>query len=303
MNRWLLDHSQAIKDAWKRTADRLTQFMVLVCLLGILLAIPGWLAQIWLSMSSLVPEEAVQSEAIVFLNNELDVEVEARIELERVLSEMEEIERVIFVPKTIALKELSVQDGLGPIAELQANNPLPDALRLKFSIRVPKAIENNILTTLLADKRVLSLRYYPSTRVQYASLVEKLGLLGIGLSGLAVLGVLMAVFLVAAADVVDDQRRIELYTLLGASRRFIRRPYLYRATWLGILSGFIACLVITSLNELFSTAITSNLEALDSSLKYLPVDGRTFVGVAITALLASWIGAERAVSRRLNALN
>ena len=130
MNRWLLDHSQAIKDAWKRTADRLTQFMVLVCLLGILLAIPGWLAQIWLGMSSLVPEEAVQSEAIVFLNKELDVE--ARIELERVLSEMEEIEWVIFVPKTIALKELSVQDGLGPIAELQANNPLPDALRLKF---------------------------------------------------------------------------------------------------------------------------------------------------------------------------
>ena len=303
MNRWLLDHSQAIKDAWKRTADRLTQFMVLVCLLGILLAIPGWLAQIWLGMSSLVPEEAVQSEAIVFLNKELDVEVEARIELERVLSEMEEIERVIFVPKTIALKELSVQDGLGPIAELQANNPLPDALRLKFSIRAPKVIENNILTTLLADKRVLSLRYYPSTRVKYASLVEKLGLLGIGLSGLAVLGVLMAVFLVAAADVVDDQRRIELYTLLGASKRFIRRPYLYRATWLGILSGFIACLVITSLNELFSVAITSNLKALDSSLKYLPVDGRTFIGVAITALLASWIGAERAVSRRLNALN
>ena len=235
------------------------------------------------------------------MNNELDVE--ARIELERVLGEMEEIEQVIFVPKTIALRELSAQDGLGPIAELQANNPLPDALRLKFSIRALKVTENNILTTLLADKRVLSLRYYPSTRVQYASLVEKLGLLGIGLSGLAVLGVLMAVFLVAAADVVDDQRRIELYTLLGASKRFIRRPYLYRATWLGILSGFIACLVITSLNELFSNLFNSNLKALDSSLVYLPVDGRTLIGVAIVALSASWIGAERAVSQRLNAFD
>ena len=252
MNRWLLDHSQAVKDAWKRTSDRLTQFTVLVFLLGILLAIPGWLAQIWLSMSSLVPEEAVQSEAIVFLHKELDVE--ARIELERVLGEMEEIERITFVPKVIALQELSAQDGLGPIADLQDNNPLPDALRLKFSTRALKTTENNIIATLLADQRVLSLRYYPSTRVRYASLVEKLGLLGIGLSGLSVLGVLMAVFLVASADVVDDQRRIELYVLLGASKRFIRRPYLYRATWLGILSGFIACLVIASLNELFSNS-------------------------------------------------
>ena len=101
----------------------------------------------------------------------------------------------------------------------------------------------------------------PRLGIQYASLVEKLGLLGIGLSGLAVLGVLMAVFLVASADVVDDQRRIELYVLLGASKRFIRRPYLYRATWLGILSGFIACLVIASLNELFSTSFISNLKS------------------------------------------
>lgn len=252
-------------------------------------------------MASLVPEEAMQSEAVIFLNKELDVE--ARIELERVLSEMKEIERVIFVPKIIALKELSTQDGLGPIADLQANNPLPDALRLKFSIRALKVSENNVITTLLADKRVLSLRYYPSTRVQYASLVEKLGLLGIGLSALAILGVLMAVFLVAAADVVDDQRRIELYTLLGASKRFIRRPYLYRATWLGLLSGLIACLVITSLNELFSVEFASNLKALDPRLEYLPVDGRTLIGVALIAILASWVGAERAVSRRLNALH
>ena len=297
MNRWLLDHSQAIKDAWKRTSDRLTQFTILIFLLGILLAIPGWLAQIWLSMASLIPEEAVQSEAIVFLHKKLDVE--ARIELERVLGEMKEIERITFVPKSIALQELSAQDGLGPIADLQDNNPLPDALRLKFSTRALKVTENNIITTLLADKRVLSLRYYPSTRVQYASLVEKLGLLGIGLSGLAVLGVLMAVFLVASADVVDDQRRIELYVLLGASKRFIRRPYLYRATWLGILSGFIACLVIASLNELFFNSFISNLKALDPRLEYLPVDPRTLTGVATVAILASWVGAERAVSRRL----
>jgi len=299
--RWILDHLQAIKDAWRRTADRLTQFMVVVCLLGILLAIPGWLAQIWLSMASLVPEEVVQSEAIVFLNKELDVE--ARIDLERVLSEMKEIEQVIFVAKNVALKELSAQDGLGPIADLQANNPLPDALRLKFSIRALKKTENNIIANLLADKRVLSLRYFPSTRVQYSSLVEKLGLLGVALSGLAVLGVAMAVFLVAAADVVDDQRRIELYTLLGASKSFIRRPYLYRATWLGILSGFIACLVIISLNELLSADFVTNLKALDSRLEHLPVDARTLVGVATAAILASWVGAERAVNRRLSALH
>ena len=40
MSRWILDHIQAAHDAWKRTSDRLTQFVILVSLLGILLAIP-----------------------------------------------------------------------------------------------------------------------------------------------------------------------------------------------------------------------------------------------------------------------
>ena len=80
-------------------------------------------------------------------------------------------------------------------------------------------------------------------------------------SALTIIGVLMAVFLVAAADVVDDRRRIELYTLLGASRRFIRRPYLYRATILGVLAGLIACLVITLLNEVLFSILAIKFES------------------------------------------
>lgn len=159
MNRWILDHSQAMKDAWKRTSGRLTPFVVLVLLLGILLALPGWLAQIWLGMATLIPEEAVQSEAIVFLQKDLDVET--RIDLERTLTEMEEADQVVFVPKSAALDALSAEDGLAPIADLKSNNPLPDALRLTFTITAGEAKESQIVQMLESDDRVLSLRYYP----------------------------------------------------------------------------------------------------------------------------------------------
>lgn len=301
MNRWILDHSQAMKDVCKRTSDRITPFVVLVLLLGILLALPGWLAQIWLGMATLIPEEAVHSEAIVFLQK--DLEVETRIDLERILTEMEEADQVVFVPKSWALDALSAEDGLAPIADLKSNNPLPDALRVKFSITAGEAKESQILQMLGSDDRVLSLRYYPSSRIQYASLVEMLGFLGIGLSALTVIGVLMAVFLVSAADVVDDRRRIELYILLGASHRFIRRPYLYRATLLGVLAGLSACVVIIILNEVLSSLLSSNLKVLDQRLENISIDGRILVGVASIAVLASWIGAERAVSRQLKALH
>ncbi len=301
MNRWFLDHTQAMKDAWKRTADRSIQFFVLISLIGVLLAIPGWLAQIWLAMSSLVPQQAIQSEVIVFLNR--DLEPEERIDLERTLGEQTDIKQVLFVPKSEALYQLSKEDGLTSISDLETSNPLPDALRLKFSIRAEESSENITVKRLNRDDRVLSLRYYPSSLIQYASLVETLGILGIGLSVLTVIGVLMAVFLVAAADVVDDHRRIELYTLLGASHWFIRRPYLYRATFLGLLAGGIAGLVIVFLNDILSYTLEENLRVLDSRLDNIPLDIKIFIGLELVAVLASWIGAERAVSRRLKSLH
>lgn len=301
MNRWLLDHRQAFGDALKRTQDRMTQFVILIVLLGVLLAIPGWLAQIWVGMSALVPQSAIQSESLIFLEDPL--ELEARIDLERTLANRDDVESVSFVAKSVALSELSALDGLAPIAELVADNPLPDALRLRFKLESAAAGEAALMATLQDEARVMSLRYYPSTRVQYAALVQTLGWLGFGLSLLTVLGVLMTVFLVSAADVVDDRRRIELYTLLGASRRFILRPYLYRATLLGLLSGGLACLVIVALNGVLSTVLASNLESLDARLGTVPMDGRILLSVAVIAIVASWIGAERAVNRRLNALH
>jgi len=301
MNRWLLDHRQALGDAMKRTQDRMTQFVVLIVLLGVLLAIPGWLAQIWLGMSALVPQSAVQSESLVFLQDPL--ELEARIDLERTLTNRDDVESVIFVAKSVALTELSEADGLARIAELVADNPLPDALRVRFQLTSLAKDEADLMASLQADPRIMSLRYYPSTRVQYAALVKTLGWLGLGLSFLTISGVLMTVFLVSVADVVDDRRRIELYTLLGASRRFILRPYLYRATLLGLLAGALACLVILALNTVLFAVIVTNVESLDVRLETAPMDGRILLSVAVIAILASWIGAERAVNRRLNVLH
>ena len=299
--RWLLDHQSAFSEAMKRTRDRMTQFIVVICLLGVLLAIPGWLGQIWLGMASLVPSEAVQSEALVFLDRELDLE--ARIELERGLEDQSVIDAITFIPKSEALDALSASDGLSQMTVLRDDNPLPDALRVRFTLIGDEAGEADLIDALRSDQRVMSLRYYPSARVQYASLVETLGLLGLGLSSLTILGVLMAVFLVSAADVVDDRRRIELYTLLGASNGFIKRPYLYRATLLGLLSGLVACVVIFGLNTVLSSVLASNLEALDPELGSIPMDGRILMTVAVIAVVASWIGAERAVHRRLHALH
>ena len=301
MKRWALDHKNAVIDALKRTRDRLTQFIVLVGLLSVLLAIPGWLGQIWMGMAALVPESAVQSESLVFLESE--VELEARIELERTLAESAAVSEVIFIAKSEALAQLSAEDGLSSMEALIDNNPLPDALRLVFVPGREAAPEAAVMDRLSDDPRVLSARYYPSVQVQYASLVSTLATLGLVLSVLIVIGVVLTVFLVSAADVVDDRRRIELYILLGASHRFIKRPYIYRAISLGLLSGVVACLVVALLNAVMSRVLALNLESIDTRLDTIPMDGRLLLVMVCIAIGASWVGAESALTRRLRATN
>ena len=283
MNRWLIDNGQAVKDSLKRTVDRPTQFFVLIIFLGVLLAIPGWLTQIWLGMQSLVPDDAVHSETIVFLID--DIDIEARIDLERFLQEQEIVQSIRFVSKNDALAQISGADGLSGIGDLIDHNPLPDALRVRFDVRAGGQAEEEMVGALKLDSRVQSLKYFPSTRVQYAALVEALGIIGVAFAALTMSGVLLAVFLVSAADVVNDQRRIELYTLLGASRSFIKRPYIYRAILIGLSSGLLSCLVVFGVNELMSQALTENLQALNPELEELPMNSEIFLGLSAIAVL------------------
>lgn len=301
ISRWLLDNAQAIFDATKRTKDHLMQFAFLMMLLGVLLAIPGWLAQIWFGMQSVVPAEAIHSEILIFLDDQTDVE--SRIELEVKLENYEFIKSVTFVSKNDALINLSKEDGLSGIEELIDQNPLPDAFRVRFDTRAGAEAEQTFVDQLRLDDRVQSLKYYPSTRIRYSTLVDTLGFLGIAFSALTIIGVLMAVFLASAADVVDDRQRIELYTLLGASQRYIKRPYLYRASLMGFMSGTVACIVIIMANKFSSEIVVQNLQALNPEFEELPVDNRVIISIYITSVLASWIGAERAVCHRLKLLN
>ena len=69
---------------------------------------------------------------------------------------MPDIDQIIFVPRSAALEQLSAQDGLGPIADLKSNNPLPDAFRVKFSAEGVESRENQVVESLIFDQRTIA---------------------------------------------------------------------------------------------------------------------------------------------------
>ena len=301
MQRWFRDHRDAWYAAFQRDRHRTGQSAILVILLGVLLAIPGWLAHATLSMQQLTPSTTESSEVLVFLKESL--ELEDRMILERRLGAEPQVITVAFVPKAQALSELAAYDGLASIGELAEDNPLPDAYALTL---VPAAMvdaEQALVAQLSQEAGVLAVRYFPSIQARLADVLRVLSGVVIALVILTALGVSMAVFVVSGAEAFRDDRRLQLYTLLGASRRYIRRPYLYRAVVQGALSGMSASLVVWGINTVLSAAFSTELARLGAPNDALMVRWEVWVVLCVVAICCSWIGAERAIAMRLNRMH
>jgi len=301
LRRWIGDHRDAWRAAFQRDRHRGGQTATLVVLLGVLLAIPGWLAHAVFTMQSLTPATSERSEVLVFLSDALDLE--ARVSLERSLGADARIAVVQFVPKAAALAELASQDGLASIAALGDQNPLPDAYRLTLPDAGSPQGERQLVESLSADDGVLAVRYFPSIQTRLADVVTILSGIVIALAGLTAVGVAMAVFVVSGAEAFRDDRRLQLYTLLGASRRYIRRPYLYRATLQGAVAGLVASLVVWGINTVLSSAFSAELQTLGAHGEALAFRWEVWAALVGVAVGCSWVGAERAIAMRLNRMH
>ena len=301
MQRWVRDHRDAWYAAFQRDRHRTGQTATLVVLLGILLAIPGWLAHALLSIDEITPRATESSEVLVFLEETL--ELEDRMIMERRLGEHAQVTELIFVPRAQALSYLAKNDGLSSIRDLADDNPLPDVYLLRLVPGGASEAERDVVAQALSQSGVLAVRYFPSIQARLADVIGVLGGVVIAMIILTAFGVSMAVFVVSGAEAFRDDRRLQLYTLLGASRRYIRRPYLYRATVQGALAGVLASLVVWGINTVLSQAFSTELRSLGAPNEALMVRWEVWIALCVGAIGCSWIGAERAIALRLNRMH
>lgn len=125
--------------------------------------------------------------------------------------------------------------------------------------------------------------------------VKKISLLILGFSAL--------LFLIATA-LINNTIRLAIYArrfiintmqLVGATRGFIRRPFLYRSLWHGIFGGLVANLLLAMLMYYINSQLKEVLIFVDYQLL-----GIVFGGVVITGICINWLSTWLAVNRYLN---
>lgn len=292
----LLMHWNVLQSTFRRLARTPLASLLNILVIGIALSLPTGGYVLLKNVQTLAAQAAGEAEITVFLDIGTSSNDIARISEK--LKEHAAIERIEFVPRDLALRQLQESTGLTEVSAGLEKNPLPDAFIIHPVELEPEQLE------LLRD----DLSSWPKfEHVQLDSAwARKLKAL-LQFAGLAVwiLAALLSFALVAITfntirlQILTQREEIEVSKLIGATDAFIRRPFLYFGLTQGVLGGLAAWLVVwislLALNQ--SLLVLSQSYAVNLQLHYLPLaDSLSLLGFAA---LLGWLGAWLSVSQHL----
>ena len=198
------------------------------------------------------------------------------------------IEQVKLITKEQALSEFKTYSGFGEALKVLKSNPLPTVIQI---------LPNNTLDDLRNVELLIS-EFKKFPQVDFVQMdmqwVERLqSIMQIIERGVVLLTVLLSfavLFITGNTIRLELQNRREevvVAKFVGATHSFIQRPFLYTGFWLGLLSGFLAWILVTFMMLLLQSPIErlSSLYEGGFDLSYLG-----FVDTLKLLVIASFLG-------------
>ncbi len=299
MRAWLAHNLHSLRAALDglRNAPLANLFTVLV--IGIALSLPTGLYLALSNLQQIAGDIGSQAELSVFLKAGTE-DAEGR-KLAEALAAREDIQTARFVDRKEGLERLQ-QAGLGDISAGLPDNPLPHAILL-----TPREVAPEVLEALAADLGKMDAVDRVSLDAEWVKRLAALMRLGEDLVGM--LAVLLGLALAAITgntirlQIYARREEIEVARLIGATDRFIRRPFLYYGALQGLAGGlaawFIVSLAVIALQDSAAQLATSYgsryfISALSLSDSGLLLSASTLLGFA---------GAYFAVSQALRQID
>ena len=176
------------------------------------------------------------------------------------------------------------------------DNPLRDAYVLKIRPEYTDTMHLRLLGRSLSQQRgVFEVQYPKSLFTSINQNLARVSLLLLGFAAVLVLVVVILINNTIKLAMFSQRLLIRSMQLVGATRFFIRQPFIRRATWQGLASGLLAALVLLGLLQYAYLEITQLRLLRDDHLIGLLLLGVLGLGTAIGFFSSYW-----AVNKYLN---
>ena len=291
---WLRQQYRASLAALRQLAAHPVATVLTTLAIGVAISLPSGLYLLLSNLDRLAGDLPAQPEISVYLATDISPAerdaIAARIQRHPGLA----MQR--FVPRDEALKSLAQSQNLDDIIAGLETNPLPDAWVIRPTVTTPER-----MAQLQAEFRQL-----PGVEQVYmdSAWAQRLhAALDLGRTMVELLAALLGIAMVAISGnairalILAKRDEIEVSRLIGATDRYIRRPFLFLGGLQGLLGGLAAAGVLAGAGLLLEPYV-ARLAALYGSQYQLwpPTLLEISIALAVTTLLG-WLGAWFTVAR------
>jgi cell division transport system permease protein len=229
-----------------------------------------------------------------------DIEDTQAKAIEQRVAAFDSVANTQLITKAQALKEFKERSGFGAALDLLKDNPLPNVIVItpneeNSTPMAAKQLLSQLKTFREVDSAQLDLEW-----VQRLAAITDLFIRGVlVLAALLGAGVLLIVGNTIRLEVQHRHSEIEIMKLVGATDRFIRRPFLYEGLWYGLLGGIAALIMSIVALWLLSGPVEQISGLYNSNFALDWLSGEAFLLVFFGSPLLGLAGALLALTRHL----
>ena len=296
---WVLRHLQVFFSSLGRIWQRPIGNGMSILVIAIAIALPAGLQLLVSNLAQLAGHWEGGASATLFLEPEVsDRQVEAL--LQRLRSDRR-IGALQHLTPQQALEEFRQHSGLGEAISLLEENPLPHVVLLKpadpnLPLERFQALVRELRGYPGVDRAMVDLQWVSRFRAMVQLLRRGSQVLAVLLS----LAVVLVIGNTIRLEIQGRREEIEIVKLVGGSRAFIRRPFLYEGFWYGLLGGLTALLLL-ELSLLFLRGPVERLARLyGGAYRLQGPDPNLALAMLLIAVLLGVTGAWLAVQQQLD---
>jgi cell division transport system permease protein len=299
---WRAHHRDVALDSLRRLFLRsplgsLATWLVI----GVAMALPGALYLVLDNLDRLASRWDGAAQISLFLK--IDVSDAAGGELARRLEREQGVAKVQFISREQALAEFRELSGFGDVLNRLERNPLPavivvQPLEALLGGGGIEALQARLKALPEVEQVVLDLQW-----VQRLAALMALGQrLALALGLMLAVGVALVVGNTIRLAIESRRDEIVVMKLVGATNRFVRRPFLYTGAWYGLGGGLVAWLVLTGCLAWLGDPVAQLVDLYGSDFALGGVGWRVTLVLLVGGTLLGWFGAWLSVGRHLAAI-
>ncbi len=287
---WREHHGWSASASLRRLASRPFGTLMTVAVMGLALALPLAFYLLLANLQSMGDSMGRNPSISVFLKVGQSASVAQLLATD--LRARPDVATVVVRTPEQGLDELATLQGFSGAVKVLDDNPLPFVLQVQPRPGLDAAAIDHLTTYMRGQLGVDLVQDAGHWRQRLDALLALGNRVALVLAAILALAALLVVGNTVRVDIASRSEEIGVLLLLGASRAFVRRPYLYAGIWYGLFGGALAALLAVLVEWSLVAPVRQLTQAYDGSLQLDALPLWLLLAVPLATALLGWLGAR-----------